>query len=311
MPRPKGSWPISDARRDMQPEWKVRFSRARSMARAAGIEIKDLVPQVHGYYSRLSIYSLGKVLREKRRAREYARIVEAIAKVIARAEGREPDADRVRELVRTIVGTPNDVGPKASDPLPKLSPEMFLFHPKYPRGFRGQLRRAVRLRMFGTNLRRHRNHGKLIEHVLKKRDSYIEVILCDPKSPAVNFAAFQECGTSDEESVRRFTNEVNKTYRWLCKLKTKNGNRYQDKLNIYKIDYALTFGLDLLEFADGQGIFYLRFFPLMDNERDSDRPIVGIQSDNAVWYNFFTIQWKRHRDRARLWSEPSGRQGSR
>ena len=159
--------------------------------------------------------------------------------------------------------------------------------------------------MLGTNLRRYRNHRALIQGILKKKDSQVEVILCDPESPAVTFAAFQEHGNSDSPSVAQFIKEVNSsTYEWLCYLKTKNNNRYYHKLIVHKIDYALTFGLDLLEFRSGQGIIYLRCYPLMDNERDGDRPIIGIKSKNANWYSFFDIQWRRHLERAKPWPCP-------
>lgn len=292
------------ARSAMPQEWQERFARARSMALKAGILVKELAPRVHECFATLTINTLARIIKGQRRSRHYADIVRALAYVISLAEGSESDAEHQRELVSKIIGIREDAGLKASDPLPRLPPEMFLLLPEYPHDLKRQFRRGVKLSMFGTNLRRHRNHQKAIEHLLQKRGSHIDVILCDPDSSAASFAAFQETGLHSPSSVARFIREVRKTYRWLCDLKTRNNNRYYDKIDIYKIDYALTFGFDALEFPDGAGIIYLRVYPLMSKEGEGDRPIIGIESGRAIWYSFFQIQWERHLAHAKPWPCP-------
>ena len=184
----------------------------------------------------------------------------------------------------------------------ELTPTSFVLSVDYPDDFSELLRKATKLSMTGTNLRRHLKRREDIDSIVSRGGS-IQAILVDPKSEARRYSAFQENGDFTSRSVEIFDNRVNDCYGWLCDLKTKKNNKFYERVDIRKIDYPLTYGLDALEFEDGRGVIYIRFYPLMLDENDSDRPIIEI-GDKTDWYSFFKLQCKTHFDKAESWNCP-------
>ena len=101
-----------------------------------------------------------------------------------------------------------------------LPPHPFTLSVEFPeRQFDDDLQLTERLSMTGTNLRRHDDRQKVIKDFLL-RGGTIDALLVDPQSTARRFAAFQEHGNDEPQSLKKFLDHLRKSREWLCSLKT-------------------------------------------------------------------------------------------
>lgn len=188
-----------------------------------------------------------------------------------------------------------------------LPPHPFVLSVDFPeQQFIDDLQRTEKLSMTGTNLRRHDKRREIIDDFLVQGGT-IDALLIDPRSSARRFAAFQEHGNESQKSVAAFLAHLKSSREWLCGLKTQENNKYYERVDIKKIAYPLCFGMDVLDFYGGGGVVFLRFYPLMINQEEKDRPIIEIRDDNKDWYFFFRAQLDRHISRAESWNCPRTR----
>jgi hypothetical protein len=153
------------------------------------------------------------------------------------------------------------------------------------------LRTASKLIAIGTSLSRLMQRKTWIEGILSRRGS-IQVLFVDPHSSAFKYSAMQEIGAYDASALRTFRRTQSGSLAWLLGL-AQAQNEYADKIEFLKIDYALTFGLDVIELPGGARSIYVRFYPLV-KQGEEDRPIVEVRGDNPLWHEFFESQLASH-----------------
>jgi hypothetical protein len=195
---------------------------------------------------------------------------------------------------------------RRDSPQTPLPDERFILKSDYPLYFEDQLQKTKKISMLGTNLRRVLKWRPHIERIIDGGGS-VEAVLVDPLSDATRYSAYQEHGDSTTLSLATFVGHVDNCWQWLSKQQTKNNYRFYDQVNIKKIDYPLAFGLDVLEFEDGDGVIYIRFYPLMYGENEHDRPIIEFtreSEESRDWYDVFKTQWERHSSKAESWNVP-------
>jgi hypothetical protein len=184
-----------------------------------------------------------------------------------------------------------------------LLDKSFLLMTDYPRRFESQLQKTKKISVLGTNLRRLIKWRTHIEDIIT-RGGRVEAILVDPDSDAARYSAFQEHGDMTTLSVSSFVNHLDNCCQWLREQQTKENNRFYDQVEIKKIDYPLAYGLDALDFGNGDGVIYIRFYPLMLGEGEHDRPIIEFTKQSEDWHGLFETQWVRHFSKAASWNAP-------
>jgi transcriptional regulator with XRE-family HTH domain len=162
--------------------------------------------------------------------------------------------------------------------------------------------RAKKLWITGLNLRRIVD-GRLkdLANVLSREGGKIQLILLEPDCNACAYAAIQEWGRGDDDSVKNYIKTIVEAHKSFCELQTKSANG--ENFEIKKIDYALAFGLDAMEFDDpNDGAVYVRFYPLECGL--DDRPILPLRTSDGYWYQFYKAQFDLHWNRATEWGCP-------
>jgi hypothetical protein len=161
---------------------------------------------------------------------------------------------------------------------------------EYPDSYRADFSRAINLSVMGTNLRRLIHNMIDIVGVLD-RGGTIQVILLDPHSNACKYAAIQDWGRGDDDSLRAYAQTVVHAWDVFSELKAKLPNR--ENLIIRVIDYPLAFGMDAMEFDDEKhGKIYVRYYPM--KTMADDRPIVVLSDSDGYWYKFYKEQFALH-----------------
>jgi hypothetical protein len=147
---------------------------------------------------------------------------------------------------------------------------------------------ATELWMSGTNLRRAIPHRfKELKQVLE-RGGAINAIFANPGSAEMmRYAAMQEQGNVKGEEVRNTQIElIKQNMEHLLDL-SKEVSR--GKVSMYKTDYPMGFGLDVINPNSEEGIIYVRYFPFADD----GRPVLRLTRKNDRWYRFYFYQFQR------------------
>jgi hypothetical protein len=157
---------------------------------------------------------------------------------------------------------------------------------QYPK----DLASATELWMSGTNLRRAIPYRfKEFKQVLE-RGGTIHAIFANPGSgEMMRYAAMQEQGNVGGEEVKNSQQElINQNMKQLFNLskEVSRGN-----ILIYKTDYPMGYGLDLIDRNSEEGIIYVRYYPFADD----GRPVLRLTRKNDRWYRFYLFQLERLR----------------
>lgn len=171
----------------------------------------------------------------------------------------------------------------------------------YPASYREDFKRAANLSIMGSNLRRLMyDYMKDISGTLDSGGT-VKVILVNPRTAASRYAAIQDLGPgNDEEDEEGFAQTILLAYKAFLKVKNRNSNGAN--LTMKMIDYPLAFGMDVMEFSDGHGRIYLRYYPISTPEED--RPIVVLNDTDQYWYEFYKSQFLKHWDMSTDWDFP-------
>jgi transcriptional regulator with XRE-family HTH domain len=160
----------------------------------------------------------------------------------------------------------------------------------YPRDYAENIGKAKTLWMSGFNLRRIINiyeHIDAVEAVLKNLGS-VRALLLDRGSKACKFAAIQDWGTEAVNDVGDYIDTVTLALNRFAKIQ-----RVYNRLVIKTIDYALPFGLDIINAYSSDGIIYVRFYPFYWSKgKDPDRPIIVLRAGDGYWYDFYREQFE-------------------
>lgn len=161
----------------------------------------------------------------------------------------------------------------------------------YPDEYWEDLLIASKLIAMGTSLSRLMQRKTWIEGILSRGGS-IQVLFVDPDSSAVKYSAMQELGACDAPTLKAFRRKQSEALAWLI------SQKQTEKIEFLKIDYALTFGLDVIEVPNRARSIYVRFYPLVQSGEE-DRPICEVRGDNPLWYELFEGQLKAHLAKAK------------
>jgi transcriptional regulator with XRE-family HTH domain len=169
-----------------------------------------------------------------------------------------------------------------------------------------ELKNAKSLDCTGTNLRRiaSKTYGHIlaIKNILNN-DGIVRLLMHRPDNVgACRYAMIQEFGP-DYDLENYIRELVRKNLRTFCKIRADATKAKKGKLLIRTLDYALTFGLDVIngnsdviEDSDASsGIIYVRFYPLPKrSEKLEDKPIIRLEYGDGPWYVFFREQFDHH-----------------
>jgi hypothetical protein len=161
----------------------------------------------------------------------------------------------------------------------------------YPPEHQRELASAGQLWITGTNLRRIIPlRFKELRQILA-RGGTVAAIFVDPDSEnSQRYAAMQEQGAVKE--IRGLMEYQSKLIEEGMKGLKKLYNEVKlGKMLIYKIDYPLGFGLDVIDGEDNKGIIYVRHYPFADD----GQPVLRLTRDNEVWYRHYLFQLERLR----------------
>jgi hypothetical protein len=174
----------------------------------------------------------------------------------------------------------------------------------YPPEYSSDLARARNIWAVGSNLRRViPTYFKEYRQVLN-RNGHIHAVFVDPLAdefddkgipPAIIFSIMQEHGYHYNQEIRDFQK--------LMILKNRDSllNLQQSctagELSIYKVNYPISFGIDVINGQDEDGVIYVRYFPFADN----GQPIVRLTRNNTHWYDFYLYQLERLKQISRPW----------
>jgi prevent-host-death family protein len=169
---------------------------------------------------------------------------------------------------------------------------------KYPPEYQRDLASAKHLWVIGTNLRRIVPvRFKELRQVLEGGGT-VRAMFVDPtKDDAIRYSAMQEHGNFSGDEMRAYQRKlINGGRNELMKLakETKSGD-----ITIYKIDYPLSFGLDVIDGNTDKGIIYVRYYPFGDD----GQPILRLTRENEMWYEYYLFQLERLNTTAEVWKD--------
>ncbi len=167
----------------------------------------------------------------------------------------------------------------------------------YPDERSRDFERAEELWLTGTNMRRivtddgDRHLLGCIERVLGNGGT-VKVLMIHPLSDVCKYAMMQDsCRARDLNSYRDIVGRNLQTFSRM-RTKCKGG----EKLQVRTIDYAITFGLDIMNGNDEpKTTVYVRFYPFPEKDVFlDDRPIIKFNRNDSRWCQFFVEQFKNH-----------------
>jgi antitoxin (DNA-binding transcriptional repressor) of toxin-antitoxin stability system len=165
----------------------------------------------------------------------------------------------------------------------------------YPPEYFSELSSARELWITGSNNRRIFPHHLGILRKILEKGGTVAVLFVDPTSDAIRYSAMQEMGFFDGElpkSSQRKTIEDAKQSLLELADDVKKGS-----IEIYKMDYPPTFGMDIVD-KDGENtIAYIRYYPFAD----FGQPIIKLTRSNNAWLNFYIHQLERFKTAAQPW----------
>jgi hypothetical protein len=155
---------------------------------------------------------------------------------------------------------------------------------QYPR----DLASGTELWMSGTNLRRAIPYRSRELKKVLERGGTIHAIFADPDSgEMMRYAAMQEQGNVQGEEVKNTQRElIDQNMKHLLDLskEVSRGN-----VLIYKTEYPIGYGLDVIDRNSEEGIIYVRYYPFADD----GRPVLRLTRKNDRWYRFYLYQLDR------------------
>jgi hypothetical protein len=185
----------------------------------------------------------------------------------------------------------------------------------YPPQYASDLSQAQNIWAIGSNLRRViPTYFKEFRQVLN-RGGELHAVFTDPLDQAGSsiggpdplggsvksvpqafaFSIMQEHGYYYNDEVKEFQkNLILKNRDSLLNLKQSSNT---EKLYIYKMNYPLSFGIDVIDGLHDNGIIYVRYFPFADN----GQPIVRLTRRNTHWYDFYLYQLERYKQISQPW----------
>ena len=158
-----------------------------------------------------------------------------------------------------------------------------LLRKDYPEHYERILTGADILWMVGTNLRRIiPDHLDRLRSILD-RGGIVNAIFVKPGSEAAKYSIKQEYGIDLTVSfIEKHVKYIEDNIGYLTDVRTS----YKDRVNIYTIDFPLTYGMDVINNANRMQHIYLRLYPF----DEQDKPIIYLTTGHPYWFDFYGKQ---------------------